>query len=86
MPKFHHNVGSRGGPGGWRGEAAGVGAKVRTTLAEPSRWRLGEARVEGWGGARTSASVRRKTTVAGWSRVARAPRARDQCRFIAVLL
>ena len=48
MPKFHHNVGSRGGPGGWRGEAAGVGAKVRTTLAEPSRWRLGEARVEGW--------------------------------------
>jgi len=49
MPKFHHNVGSRGGPGGWRGEAAGVGAKVRTTLAEPSRWRLGEARVEGWG-------------------------------------
>ena len=50
---FHHTVGSSGGPGGWRGEAAGVGAgagaKARTTLAEPSRWRLGEARVEGWG-------------------------------------
>jgi len=46
---FHHTVGSRGGPGGGRGEAAGGGAKGRTTLAEPPRWGLGEARVGGWG-------------------------------------
>ena len=53
MPKFPSYSGFKG-RAKWvarRGGGSGgrAGAKARTTLAEPSRWRLGEARVEGWG-------------------------------------